>query len=116
MITVLLIEDFPDWREKIMKHLRKHGIRVEAIAATFDQGEQLIKQQAQSVDAVLLDGRLGEDSDAGNKLGKLCKEIAPNTLRVGMSKYDDGVTQVDIIVGKDRLDELAETLLAYFTS
>ncbi|HSW89707.1 MAG TPA: hypothetical protein VLH19_02445 [Patescibacteria group bacterium] len=109
-----IVEDFPDWKEKITKELESHGINVVAKATTKAQGIQLVSQlQKLGVQVLILDGALDQSSDDGNEIGKLCKQIAPDVLRVGMSRYPDGVTEVDIVVGKENLNELAETILSF---
>lgn len=116
IVCAAIVEDFPDWRETITKHLESNGIKVVAKAATLSQGLLLVDDLAKlGVDVITLDGSLDKSSSDGNLIGKKCRKVCPNILRVGMSRYLDGVTECDIVVGKENLNELAETILSFFS-
>jgi DNA-binding NarL/FixJ family response regulator len=110
---VVIIDDFPNWRDTIRRHLEENGMKVIATASTLRDGLKVIESfEKLGVDVVVLDGHLDQSREDGNLLGRQCKRQAPDVLRVGMSRYIDGVTEVDIVVGKDNLSDLAETIFA----
>lgn len=115
-MLIALVEDRFDWQEKITKHLEAHGHKVVAKAATRVSALALVpKLTSLGVAVLILDGSLDQSSNDGNVVGKLCHEVAPQILRVGMSGYIDGVRECDIVVGKENLADLADTIASLMT-
>jgi hypothetical protein len=107
----VIIEDFPDWREKIARKLEEAGCVVVAKIATYHEGLRILPElKTRGVNFLILDGCLDRSSDDGNEIGRRCHQIAPDVIRIGMSRYMDGVTEVDIVVGKENLDDLPEVI------
>lgn len=106
-ILCALIEDYPQWQEKIEKTLLDANMRVVAKAATRASALALIpKLPSLGVSVIILDGCLDQGNEDGNIVGKYCHEIAPHIIRVGMSRYLEGVTECDLVVGKENLADL----------
>lgn len=110
-ILCAVIDDYPDWQERVTKHLEANGFKVVAKASSLSSSLALIpKLKALGVSVVTLDGSLDQSSNDGNKIGKAISENDPNILRVGMSSFLDGVTECDIVVGKENLEDLSDTI------
>jgi len=115
-ILCAVIDDYPDWQEKVTKHLEANGFKVVAKAASLSSGLALVpKLKAIGVRVVTLDGSLDQSSNDGNTIGKAIAKETPEILRVGMSSFLDGVTECDIVVGKQNIDDLSETILQVFS-
>lgn len=106
-----MIDDYPDWQEKVTRHLENNGFKVVAKASTLKSGLALVpKLLALGVSVVTLDGSLDKSSNDGNIIGRAINQTAPNILRVGMSSFLNGVTECDIVVGKENLEDLSESI------
>jgi hypothetical protein len=110
-ILCAVIDDYPDWQERVTKHLEANGFKVVAKAASLSSGLALVpKLKALGVSVVTLDGSLDQSSNDGNVIGKTIAKEDPQILRVGMSSFLDGVTECDIVVGKENLEDLSDTI------
>ena len=114
-ILAAVVEDYPDWQEKIQKQLAPHHIQVVAKATTLASGLALLpKLHSLGVSVLILDGALDKSSRDGDLIGRACHDIAPDILRIGMSRYLDGVTECDMVVGKENIDDLGETIRSLY--
>lgn len=110
-ILCAVIDDYPDWQERVTKHLEANGFKVVAKAGSLASGLALVpKLKGLGVSVVTLDGSLDQSSNDGNVIGKAIAKSDPQIIRVGMSSFLDGVTECDIVVGKENLDDLSDTI------
>lgn len=110
-ILCAVVDDYPNWQEAVTKQLEKNGMKVVAKASTLQSALALVpKLLSLGVSVITLDGSLDVSSNDGNVIGKVVKQQAPKILRVGMSSFLDGVTECDIVVGKENIDDLAEII------
>lgn len=112
-LLAAVIDDFPDWREKVVRELESHGIKVVAKAGTLDSALALVpKLEALGVTVVTLDGSMDKSTRDGDTIGRAIHTTCPHILRVGMSTFLDGVDECDVVVGKDNLSDLTQVIIA----